>query len=228
MKNKFRLFAGILTIILLFNICGCSYDIDNDKLKYFQILADFKITISGVLSESFEIDFNNGKFISPDANFKYEWGNMLIDAKDGLNNPSESSFGYVLKDINNDNINELFLIREDYTILAIFTLDNSKAKLLGAFWSRYSCIMLDNDDLYILSSNGADDFEYTIYRLTSDNELEIIKQFGMNKRYYERINDEIVFISKIQFDEILSVYPYISGKQWQKNEFFSLDSFRNS
>lgn len=224
LMKKNIIITNILLFILLFIICGCSYNYNTKQYisNYSQILADFKITVKGILSESFETDFNNGKFVFPNENLKYEWGNMLIDAKDGLDNPTEASFGYVLKDINNDNISELFFVREDYTILAIFTLVDSKPKLLGAFWSRYSCVMLDNNDLYILSSNGADNFEYTIYRLSANNELKIVKQFGMNNSYYERINDEIVSVSKIQFDKILGDYPYVSGTHWQDNEFYNL------
>ena len=223
MKKDIKLITVLLLILLLLSVCGCSHNAEQDISNYSQIISDFKTTVKGVLSESFETDFNNDKFVSPDENFRYEWGNMLIDAKDGLNNPTEASFGYVLKDINNDNISELFFVREDYTILAIFTLVNSKPKLLDAFWSRYSCVMLDNNDLYILSSNGADNFEYTIYRLSANNELKTVKKFGMNNGYYEKTNDEFISISKGQFDKILGDYPYVSGIHWQDNEFYDLN-----
>ena len=223
MKKNKKLITVFILILLLLSVCGCSHNAEQDILNYSQIISDFKTTVRGVLSESFETDFNNDKFVSPDENFRYEWGNMLIDAKDGLDNPTEDSFGYILKDINNDNINELFLVRKDYTILAIFTLEDSYPKLLGAFWSRYSCIMFDNNDLYILSSNGADNFEYTICRLSANNKLEVVKQFGMNNGYYEKTNDEFVSISKGQFDKILGEYPYVPGIHWQDNKFHNLN-----
>ena len=223
MKKNFKICAIILTITLFLNFCGCNYDNSKYLSMYSQLIVDFKDTLNGVLSESFESDFNSGKFLSPDANFEYEWGNMLIDAKNGIKNPKLSNFGYILKDINSDDIPELFFVRDDYTILSVFTLIDNAPKLLGAFWSRYSCLMLDDNTIYILSSNGANDFEYTIYELTVDNELSVLKKFGMNESYYEKINNQIISITDTQFSDILELYPYVAGTDWSNNPLYSFD-----
>lgn len=235
MKKIIRMFIFVLSIVSIFSICGCNYD-QNDYVdenaskeniyssyleKYNQTVSVLKFTANGLLSESFEADFNNGKFTAPDDNFSYEWGAMLVDATEGLDKHDVSSFGYILKDINSDNIPELFFVREDYTVLAIFTLNESSPKLLGAFWSRNKVVILDSGDIYTLTNSGAAYFEYTIYTI-KNNQLSVVKRFGMNGDYYKTMNDEISVIGKSEFEEILEANPFSHGQKWKENSIYSL------
>lgn len=189
---------------------------------YDQLLLDFGKTVERVLSESFEEEMNTGKFVSPDKKFEYEWQAMLIDLTDGLNNPSLSSFGYILKDINKDNTPELFLVRDDYTILAVFTLNNEQPQLLGAFWSKNKAVMLDDNQIYILRSGGANYFEYSIWQMNANNQLLKNKCFGYEGNFiYESIDKDNIAISEARFKELLSTHPFIITEKW-KNETITL------
>lgn len=212
------LFLGFSTLF------GCNENVENCHYSpYSQILQDFSDTVEKLLSESSENEFNSSNFIFPDTTLTYEWGSMLIDAKEGLSNPTKASFGYILKDINADKIPELFLVRDDYTILAIFTLSDNKPYLLGAFWSRQKAVVLDSYELYVMRSGGAQDFEYTIEELNENNQLSVIRKFGSDGgSYYEEVNDNIVTITKTGFDELMSVHTFEFGEDWYNNKICSL------
>lgn len=114
-------------------------------------------------------------------------------------------------------------MRKDYTILAIFTINNNVPQLLGAFWSRKKATMLSDDRLYILSSGGAQNFEYAIYELNNKNQLTKLKSFGMeDDLYYESKDNNFTNISKLQLEKLLSLYPFDMSKEWRSKEICNL------
>ena len=236
MKKFFGSYVFLLVCIISITICSCTtndgiiYSSENSTSdsfdipqSYRQIVMDFNKTMEKVLSDAFEADLNSGKFISPNKNFEYEWYAMLIDSTKGIENPTVSSFGYIIKDVNKDKKPELFLMRKDYTILAIFTLNNNVPQMLGAFWSRKKAVMLSNDQLYVSTSGGAQYLDYSIYELNHKNQLSKIKTFGVKEElYYESIDGNITYISKLQFEDLLLLYPFEMSKKWKMIKIHNL------
>lgn len=188
------------------------------KLGYNEALSVFKQTMIARLSETFEEEYNSGKYelTYPNDNLRYEWGCMIIEAPMCIKNQSLESFGYILRDLNNDGIEELILVREDHTILAIFTSNGGKAVLLDAYWPRHSCVILDAGEIYVRGSSGASFFEYGIHILEKNSKvLTNIKAFGMyDKVYYEVINKKEMVINQEMFDELQLNYPFELTQQW--------------
>ena len=126
-----------------------------------------------------------------------------------------NSFGYALKDLNENGSTELILLLKDYTVLAVFSLVDNKPNLLDIFWNRHSCVIYDSGLLYTHSSGGANYWDYKIQRISQDDsELLFVEQYGDNGSYtgdgyYKMVNGEEYPISESELEEALKRIRYI-------------------
>lgn len=133
------------------------------------------------------------------------------------------SFGYILTDINSDGCPELFWVRDDHTVLAVFTVYNNRVILLDAFWARYCCVVTDDGMLYTRASGGASIIEYEIKELSADATLTTKAGFSMyNDELTEYIDGEYVPIDNSRFDQLLIEYPFENSQRWLNTEIIPL------
>lgn len=206
---------------------------------YEETLEDFKTLIEWKLTEGFYEKWNDGFLVEP--RLSNSLTEQLADTADqdtlddrmstmvfemiGGHSDRESSlksFGYILKDINGDDVPELFWMREDRTLLAVFTVCDGKAKLLDAFWYRYPCKMLDDNRLYLNYSAGTGFLSFEILKLDQSGTLVNDLSFDCNipggdaGEYWEQIGDaEPVAISEERFDQLVEQYPFEWGSAWE-------------
>jgi hypothetical protein len=94
----------------------------------------------------------------------YKWNG--VQESSGLGGRTFSDYCYLLRDINSDGVNELFLYADesdngtddpDYSLIAVFTITDGEAELLMEFWSRSRGYLTYGN--YILNewSDSADD-----------------------------------------------------------------------
>ena len=88
------------------------------------------------------------------------------------------NLGYSLRDLNNDGIPELFIISEDYSIHAIFSLLGDGPVLLGGYWSRNLCEVDEAGTFYNSGSSGASDSASASYSYVGGHELRLIRMVG--------------------------------------------------
>ena len=241
----------VLFLIFCIILCSCG-DMENNSSKtitrtrnnsikvypqeYKSVIEDYKSIVKFRISKDFEIKYNNKEFPDVSENLKaqiynnnneqlqYNWWNMIADMTDYIESPSIDSFGYVLKDINSDSLNELFWVDEKNNILAIFTIQNGNVKLIDSFGPRHSVIINDKNEFIVRSSGGADYVEYEIMSLDSNSNLKIIAKFGTDGRdknnnsvlFYEIINDKKQSVSEKRFDELQSQYPFVKSNEGDK------------
>ena len=97
-------------------------------------------------------------------------------------------FGYAIRDINEDDIPELFILtRHEPTgieeIIAIYTIRAGRTVPVGAFWSRNRCMIDSEGFIYNTGSSGADDSFSVIYTLRpGTGELQLVEESG---EYYD-------------------------------------------
>ena len=89
------------------------------------------------------------------------------------------NLGYSLRDLNNDGIPELFIISEDYSIHAIFSLLDDGPVLLGGYWSRNLCEVDEAGTFYNSGSGGASDSSSASYSYVGGHELRLTRMVGM-------------------------------------------------
>lgn len=153
------------------------------------------------------------------------WSMPFLEDKD--------AYGYALKDLNGDGSDELILLLKDYTVPAVFSTEDGKAKLVERFANRHCCYAIDESGLfYIYGSDGADDWSYGIYQLSDEgSELLLIAKYGKESHdrydtdeyypephYYKVIDgkkyNEREIISKAEFDEFMKNHPVFTD--WEK------------
>ena len=135
----------------------------------------------------------------------------------------EGKLGYALRDLNNDDIPELIILADDYSISAVYSLVNEAPVLVGAYWSRNSCVIDAAGTLYISGSSGAADSSSASYSFRGGDELQLIEMVGVESydektfetfpegRYYRIQNGEKTVIDEeeagILFKKFPSHYP---------------------
>lgn len=246
----------LFCISVLIVLCGCDNGAENSSNKhsevksavkfsdapeeYRELLSDYENIVDFRFSKDFENEYNNGKFIELRSTLKEEldshteesahWYDMLVEMPYGRKFNSKDSFGYILKDINNDGVLELFWVNEDHFTLAVFTVKDGKAHLLDAFWPRYSCVVTDSGLLYTAGSGGASVTQFTIRELNENSEFNTLVQFGTdgvddnNLDVFYKVKDGTKNnITEKQFEELLSAYPFENGKTFEETPITPID-----
>ncbi len=136
---------------------------------------------------------------------------------DGKNENSPENYGYTIKDLNGDGIDELILRRDNHQVIAIFTMVDKKPVLLNYFWNRNKCWIDPDGYLHISGSNGADRSVFQIYRISNQTgELILLEEGGTDgpdqtnggTLYYKLGNNEKVYISEEEYDIWQNTLPY--------------------
>ncbi len=191
---------------------------------YLPILSDYSAIVDFRLSEDFIEDYNKG--VRPEISdtladcmeddLEYHFYCMLVEMAKGIDDLSEKSFGYILRDVNRDGSAELFLVRDDYTILASFTFHNGQVKMIDAFWPRHAMIVTEDGFLYTRSSSGADHTSFRLSKLEADGTLSEVVAFGTEgQAYYEISGGERKTIDGARFESLVSMYPFEPSDAWR-------------
>ena len=135
----------------------------------------------------------------------------------GVNSNCYEQFGYTVKDVNGDGVDELILRLDDHQVIAIFTMVNEHPVLLDYYWNRKNCWIDPDGYLHIGGSSGADRSVLQIYRISNKTgELILLEEGGTDGRdetsgntlYYKLVNNEKIFISKKEYDIWKRDLPY--------------------
>jgi len=140
--------------------------------------------------------------------------------------PKTAKYGYILKDINADGVPEMFWVRDDYSLLAAFTITEGKAITLGAYYYRSNGFVMDSGRIMIHGSGGADAGGYILYELPQGGkELVLIKMIGYDctydkEEYTEYVDGQEQIIEKAVFDEYMELYfpTTTTTENWKNNE----------
>lgn len=157
------------------------------------------------------------------------WGAMLQELSIGLTDEGMDDFGYTLYDLNGDNVAELFWVRRDGTILAIFTRNQNTLVLLDCFHSRYAGWITQTGQLATHGSGGADWSSYKTFSLPQGGTaLQVETAFSMEgSDYFEGVGTQRRGITEARFrvlyDEhtraasLLSLAPFFPMTEFLPN-----------
>lgn len=138
------------------------------------------------------------------------------------------SVGFILKDVNNDGVEELLIGEADFgdgpdKLLSAYTLVDNKPKLLFQGWSRNWFYLTADGGFYHGGSSGAASHTTILYTLSKDNELVCNGHYYTEPKtadwseigyYYSKTEDRSMAIEfpKEKLDEL---YPEFS--QWESS-----------
>ena len=202
----------------------------NIPKEYDEILIGYQNLALSYLSGDFwnnELGYNPDIFPCPDSKLADNWGCMVGEApQEFIKNGKieEPICGYVLKDINNDGVIELFLVRKDYFVLSVFTIEDGKAKLLDAYWNKYKCRVLDSGELYTMGSGGVISNNYTIWELDKDSKALVPtrKVESYYEEFFEIKENQKILMDQEQINEFFNDYPFKHGENWTKSKYYPI------
>jgi hypothetical protein len=178
---------------------------------YITILNDYRTMVKFRLSEEFETDYNGDEIPELSQTLQqcidtaepYKWGDMWVEMTSGINTPTEASFGYILQDLNGDGTAEMIWLRQDRTLLALFTIQNDAPVLVDAFWPKHDGYITEQGYLFTAGSGGvATDYQVR----TMDGKP--IAQFRRDAEiFFETVDGKEQSIDPARFEALLQQYP---------------------
>ena len=212
---------------------------------YGDIISDFGKIVEYRLSDDYYVvEADGDKIVYSDTikkameknaigedNISYQWDCMIAELPSYCEGLNAEEFGYIIYDMNNDGISELFFVGGNHTILAVFTLVNEEPVLLKAFWSRHQGVISEEGFLICFSSSGAYDNKFYVYSLNSNGVLEV--QYGTRSesdyfnrsiiRYYIIEGGEENSVSFDEYEEYKNTIRMEPGAFWLMKEIIPLD-----
>ncbi len=164
------------------------------------LLFDHQKDVENIYDDTFDLE--KAEYI--------EWYNKIFESCLSYRSYANRGYGYSISDINDDGIDELILMLEDHTILAIFSMSDSKPILLDSFTSTYKgCISADGN-IYTSQCNTPTTTSQRVYRISETCEyLEQLSEIGTDHLNLERgtgcyklVDGEKVAITLREYEEL--------------------------
>lgn len=116
-----------------------------------------------------------------------EWYHKIFKSCLAYRSKSNRCYGYSISDINDDGIDELILMLEDYTILAIFSMYNGKPVLLDSFTSTYNGYISADGQIYTHECHTPTTTVQRVYQISETFDcLKQISEMGTDHLDLER------------------------------------------
>ena len=209
-----------------------SNDISNEE-KYKPVLDIYKDVIINL-----DEKMNSKDSPYPEGTKEYEWESAIIGAVARFH-LSTNVPGYAFCDLNKNGNDEMLLLLDDYTVLAIFSFADGKPILLDNYGNRKMCTIDGDGTVQVYGSGGADTPYFSIFKISdNDNELVPLEEYGtdghdpetLHPHYYKISNGTKISITVLEYAAALSQGVYSSVEELAKHtkenadfEFISLE-----
>ena len=191
-----------------------SNDISNEE-KYKPVLDIYKNVMMNLDEKA-----NSKDSPYPEGTKEYEWESAIIVAVTTLR-LSTSVPGYAFCDLNKNGSDEMLLLLDDYTVLAIFSFANDQPILLDKYWNRKKCAINEDGTIQVRGNGGADTSSFSIFKISdNDKELVLLEEYGTDGHdpdtlhpYYYKISDGTkTSITVLEYAAALSQDIYSFGE----------------
>lgn len=196
-----------------------SNDILNEE-KYKPVLDIYKDVIMNL-----DEKINSKDSPYSEGTKEYKWESAIIVAVARLQ-LSTNVPGYAFCDLNKNGNDELILLLDDYTVLAIFSFADGKPILLDNYWNRKMCTIDGDGTIQVYGSSGADTSSFSIFKISdNDKELVLLEEYGtgghdpetLRPRYYKISNGTKISITVLEYAAALSQGVYSSVEELAKH-----------
>ena len=203
-----KITALLICIITVLSLCACAGD--KTPASYDDVILKLSETVTALFAEDFEDKAAEGTYPSPTGELEDKWLNTILDAKADFRNVDENAFGYKLIDINSDGVSELFFMRSDERILAIFTMREGKPCMIDCYDRSYRGVVMDTGEIYTLGFREDGGYDYRIYTLDpASGGLYGTVSFGYEGTIaYEYIDGATYTTSTDRITELTAQYPF--------------------
>ena len=164
-----KILAVLICAATLLTLCACGKSESKPATSYDAVIDKLSSSVDSMFTENFEEKVSEGAYSSPTGELPEKWNNMLIDATKDFRNLDENAFGYKLVDLNSDGVSELFFVRSDDKVLAIFTMCEGAPVLVDAFERDYQCVIRDSGEVYTMTAREDGGYDHKIHTLNSSS-----------------------------------------------------------
>ncbi len=199
---------------------------------YQTLIQDYKSLLEFRLSDDFYEKYNNGfeadisdsliNAYSSDEELSYRWSCMFTDLLPYGEPSTLDNYGYILYDMNNDGIDEMFWVRNDHSISTIFTIYNGNLVFLDGYWSRYRVVVRSGGTLLTSGSGGAAWHTTTVCYLENGKLQEAYSFFTEDSdtgiKYFETTESGKRELTERQYKDISSRYTFSNSDFWLNME----------
>ena len=195
-----------------------SNDTSNEE-KYKSILDIYKDVVMNL-----DEKVNSKDSPYPEGTKEYEWESAIIVALTTLR-LSTNIPGYAFCDLNKNGNDEMLLLLDDYTVLAIFSFADGKPVLLDNYWNRKKCTIEQDGTIQVYGSGGADTSSFSMFKISdNDKELVLLEEYGTDghdpetlvTHYYKILNGTKTPITVLEYAAALSQGVYSSVEELAK------------
>ncbi len=141
-----RIAAVLICAVLLISVCACGNE-QKKVTSYEEVIIKLDEAVHGMFADDFEDKLKEGAYPSPTGELSDKWLTTLLDAQKDFPNVDENAFGYRMIDLNSDGISELFFMRSDERVLAIFTMYEGKPCMVDCYSRSYRGIIRDTGEI---------------------------------------------------------------------------------
>ena len=196
-----------------------SNDTSNEE-KYKSILDIYKDVVMNL-----DEKVNSKDSPYPEGTKEYEWESAIIVALTTLR-LSTNIPGYAFCDLNKNGNDEMLLLLDDYTVLAIFSFADGKPVLLDNYWNRKKCTIEQDGTIQVYGSGGADTSSFSMFKISdNDKELVLLEEYGTDghdpetlvTHYYKILNGTKTPITVLEYAAALSQGVYSSVEELAKH-----------
>lgn len=204
-----RIAAVLICAVMLISVCACGNE-QKKATSYEDVIIKLDEAVHGMFADDFEDKLKEGVYTSPTGEQSDKWQTTLLDAKADFPNVDENAFGYKLIDINSDGVPELFFMRSDERILAIFTMHEGKPCMVDCYGRSYRGVIRDTGEVYTMTVREDGGYDYRIYTLNpSSGGLYNTVAFGYEGAIaYEMIDGSTYTTSETRIGELNTEYPF--------------------
>ena len=215
-----RIITALVCAAMLISLCACTTKQKNAS-SYEEVIVKLDEAVHGLFAEDFEDKLKEGAYPSPTGELSDKWMTTLSDAKADFHNVDENAFGYKLIDINSDGISELFFVRSDDKLLAVFTMHEGKPCMVDCYGRSYIGVIRDTGEVYTMTVRDDGGYDYRIYTLNpSSGGLYNTVAFGYEGPIaYEVINGSTYTSSENRIEELRAEYPFEMSQVFTELEF---------
>ena len=189
-----------------------SNDISNEE-KYKSVLDIYKDVI---INLDKQLDSKDAPY--PERTREYEWWSAILGAVASYH-LSTNAPGYAFCDLNKNGNDEILLLLDDYTVLAIFSYADDQPILIDNYWNRKKCTIDDDGTIQVYGSSSADTSSFSIFKISdNDKELLLLEEYGtdghdpdtLDNYYYKISNGTKTPITVLEYAAALSQGIYSS------------------
>ena len=192
------------------------------EAQYSLIIEDLNKFVSYRLSDDFQESWERGDNFLYSEDFesavdsdklKY-WWLMLLEMTEDMEDPSCDNFGWILYDLNQDKLEELFFVRNDHSVLAVFTIAEDKPVLLDTFRKQYSTVVTEEG--YLHCYQAGENFFRKIQVLDENGKFQTVDYcYRTDGKYYDHNGSEV---SWGKYKAFKKEHPFEMATFWMELE----------